>query len=338
VAALALLVAAAAAFSLRYGVEDVGAYLVPAAAALAILAGRGLAAPRDASRWAHALAWVGAATVVALPLVRNAPSRDLRTITAAADYGRDMLATLPPGALLVADGDDTFTLSYLQRVMGERTDVTIYDREGFVLRDVADDPGPPPAPGEPLEGWRERRLTALVAASVLGPSPRPVMFMSLPGAVLPGGIELAPYGILFRARPSGAQAPDDAPLWSRYREKDIGAQARRVGGPFAASVAGSYAMMRAEGALYRGDQAGAFRALDEAVATAPNSEAIRNGVGAIYGRLGRYARAIGEFEAAVAVKPASQRAWANLATARELAGDRAGAAAARSRLRALQAR
>jgi tetratricopeptide (TPR) repeat protein len=248
-----------------------------------------------------------------------------------------MLATLPAGALLVADGDDAFTLAYLQRVLGERTDATIYDRQGFVLRDVSDDPGAPPAPGEPLEAWRERRLTALVAASVLGPSPRPVLFMSLPGAPLPGGIEVVPYGILFRARAARADAPDDTPLWSRYREQDIAAQARRVGGPFAAAVAASYAMMRAEGALHRGDQGGAWRALDEAVATAPKSEAIRNGVGAIYGRLGLYARAIGEFEAAVAVKPASQRAWANLAMARELAGDRAGAAAARSRLRELQA-
>ncbi|HKQ63073.1 MAG TPA: hypothetical protein VJS92_17425, partial [Candidatus Polarisedimenticolaceae bacterium] len=57
--------------------------------------------------------------------------------------------------------------------------------------------------------------------------------------------------------------------------------------------------------------------------------------GTIWGRSGDYARATAVLERAVERQPVSVRAWSNLATARRLSGDRAGAEAAERRARAL---
>jgi predicted Zn-dependent protease len=79
----------------------------------------------------------------------------------------------------------------------------------------------------------------------------------------------------------------------------------------------------------------AVRELDEAMRRAPDSETILNTVGTTWARRGELARAIAAFERAVSAKPQSLRGWLNLAQARALSGDRAGAEAAASRARAL---
>ena len=46
-------------------------------------------------------------------------------------YGRDLLADLPEGAILITEGDDTaFVLDYLLRIEGLRLDVSLYNRMG----------------------------------------------------------------------------------------------------------------------------------------------------------------------------------------------------------------
>lgn len=51
----------------------------------------------------------------------------------AEDHGRNMLASMLPGALVIPSGDhNTFPLVYLTLVAGERPDVTIADKYGYV--------------------------------------------------------------------------------------------------------------------------------------------------------------------------------------------------------------
>ena len=57
------------------------------------------------------------------------------------DYGKNMLKTMPPGAVFFMDGgDDTFySLSYLCFAQKQRTDVELHDRGGLVFKSVYGD-------------------------------------------------------------------------------------------------------------------------------------------------------------------------------------------------------
>lgn len=57
---------------------------------------------------------------------RNYPERDMSRNRFAEDFAHNMLASLPPNAILFSNGDvDTFPLWYLQKVEGYRQDVTV---------------------------------------------------------------------------------------------------------------------------------------------------------------------------------------------------------------------
>ena len=45
-----------------------------------------------------------------------------------------MLRSVPEGGTLIADGDNVFLLQYATQVLGQRRDLTVYDRGGHVLR------------------------------------------------------------------------------------------------------------------------------------------------------------------------------------------------------------
>jgi Flp pilus assembly protein TadD len=83
--------------------------------------------------------------------------------------------------------------------------------------------------------------------------------------------------------------------------------------------------MRGERLLFDGHADEAAMMFDRASALARNSETIHNYLGTIYGRLGDLGRAEREFLEAIRIKPISIRAWNNLAQARLLAGNVAGA-------------
>ena len=72
-----------------------------------------------------------AALVVALVLIAHYEESDRSENWVADRYGRDILADLPEGAILIAEGDDAaFVLDYLLRIEGLRPDVTLYNRMG----------------------------------------------------------------------------------------------------------------------------------------------------------------------------------------------------------------
>jgi hypothetical protein len=299
-AALLLLLALHAGFALRYGTEDVEVNLLAAVAAAALLAGIGAApvlAPLP-ERWRAA---AGAALVVValVPGALRFRAMDLRATTLAADYGRDVLASVPSGGVLVADGDNAFVLQYLVRVLGERPDLAIYDRGGHVLR--------------ALTPSVQQRLLQRVRRGEVS-----LTFLSWPGDEPEPGLRYRPRGLVFALEREDATAGAEPEL----RGERVAAQAKRSGDLLARTLAATYPLMRGERALFDVEVAGAERAFDEARALAGDSETVRNTLGTIYGRRGELHRAREEFEAALQAKPASPRAAANLETVRRMLGAR----------------
>jgi tetratricopeptide (TPR) repeat protein len=240
----------------------------------------------------------------------------------------DMLDTLPQRSILFTEGDETFLLSYLIQVQGQRPDLLIFDRSGNLFRNELLEPGSMPLDGESAQAFRIRRETEFILNELTASVPRPVFFMSWPGYELPAGLRFEPLGLFYRVRRDDELPGSDAALWHGYHETEILAEAQRLQDRGGLTVAARYPLMRGERALFLGDRGRALSAFDEASAVATGSESIHNYLGTIFGRLGDYSRATREFEEALRIKPVSVRAWNNLALARSLSGDGEGARAA----------
>ena len=116
--------AAAAALTSSFGIASVTYYLLPAAAFAAVCAAAGLATIRRTG----VRLTLGAA-LVAFAAWRGRPPVPLDRWYGAHDWGRNLLDSCAPGAVLVTrHDDDLFPALYLQRVLDERADVVLVHR------------------------------------------------------------------------------------------------------------------------------------------------------------------------------------------------------------------
>ncbi len=331
--ALAVLFAGSIVFGLRYATEDVEVFYLPALVALAAAAALGIAAlashPRRALRITGALFAIG---LVAAPLVTHLQSRRLAGMTAAADYGRDILGTLPPNSTLFVEADDAFVLTYLHQVLGERPDVTIYHRNGVLFRDLIDEFTIAPLSGEPGRSYRIRTEQSFILNQLSANPARGIYFLGWPGYEAPPGFRLEPIGLLYRVVAQSAPLTDDRSVWTRYHGDSVLVQARRVHDAFGIGLAATYPLARGERQLFLGHRAAAYDAFDEASRIAEATSGIHSYIGTLYGRLGDYDRAIAAFNRAIEIKPFYVEALNNLGLANQLAGkpDQARAAWRRS--------
>lgn len=120
----------------------------------------------------------------------NYASIDWRGYYLEYDYGRNLLRTLRPGAILLMDGgDDTFySTAYLTFAEGMRPDVELHDRGGLVFRSIYG----PDFRGLTRDEKEERRRD--VESRYIGR--RPVYFSTFNTAVVPGRT-LRADGILY---------------------------------------------------------------------------------------------------------------------------------------------
>jgi len=322
-AATGLLILPAALFGLRYDAADVEVFYLPAFLGIAIAGGFGVAAfathPRRALRVAG---WTVAALLVLLTAIEHGPSRNLRGMTAAEEYARDLLDTVPPDGVLFIVSGDSFGLLYLTQVLGERPDVAIYDRSGSVFRDPLDDASFAPLPGESHRALRIRAEKDLIALELTGTAPRPVMFLGWPSYGFPATYRVEPVGMLHRVHHAGEPPHDDSELWSGYSADGVLRQARRIDEVAALSAAAAYPVARGERALFLGEHDAGVAALTEAQAVAEPVAAMHSYIGTVYGRYGDYPRSVAAFKKAIEVSPTYFRAWNNLALVYELSGDK----------------
>src|SRR6185503_14674824 len=111
----------------RFQIAGVGYYLLPVVMGLSLYIAAGLA---DLEARAGRRAATGAAVCLMLFAAwRGLPGADRGRYYGATDWGRTLLHSLDPGAVLVTQHDDDFyPPMYLQRVLGEREDVVVIHR------------------------------------------------------------------------------------------------------------------------------------------------------------------------------------------------------------------
>jgi tetratricopeptide (TPR) repeat protein len=335
--ALVVLGAAGAAFVLRYATEDPDSYALPIVIAIAMLTGRAVRGleVRLPAQSARAAGIGSAILVTAVPLAVGWHTHDLSADRAPRLAAEDMLATLPARAILFADGDDAFLLAYATQVLGERPDVTLYDRSGGLFASYLVG-GPREAPGAVDEERRMRREIEIANAEFARSDGRPIFFMGWPGYELPPELRFEPEGLFEHVVRADAQPGDDGALWSGYHEREVAASAQRDRGAFALSIAATYPLMRGEEALARGRIDAATTEFDAALARSGESETVLNTIGTTWARRGDLRQAAAMFQRAAAAKPASLRAWLNLSQAYRMMGDDRGAAYADGKARALE--
>lgn len=126
-------------FVVNYGIYNGYIYFIPCYIVLSLCAGRGLLGawqalePRLTLEKRPAFAALGAACVIALVPLQAWGHRsvDLSRNWTCEDYGRNLLASVPPHGILIENGDNTAApaVLYLQIVEGVRPDVVLVRRD-----------------------------------------------------------------------------------------------------------------------------------------------------------------------------------------------------------------
>jgi tetratricopeptide (TPR) repeat protein len=191
-------------------------YILPALAALALLAGLGLdvaarAWPASARRWSWAL------VVLALvPALLHLPAQDRHRHGLARDYNARILERLPADAVLIADGDNQlFPLSYLHHALDQRPDVELV-----------------------LQGIN------VLGSMALDLDRRPVFFTHYFDLKSPD-VRLLPWGLVYRLVRAD-QPPPAAPSWGEWAVPSL--EDPSPHGPLdflSRSLAGDYFLMKA---------------------------------------------------------------------------------------------
>jgi len=172
---------------------QIGPFLVPVIAVLALWAGAGLdfglrLLPRPTRAPLAAVATLALLVVVGLHFQRC----DRGSFRLPERYGRDLLAGLPRGATLVVDGDnETFLTAYLTQVERYRTDLTIVSRRGHVFGD------PYGLAGVPHSRWPAIQHRVDVAR--LAASRAPIYYATPPSDLVETGVQFQNDGLVYLA-------------------------------------------------------------------------------------------------------------------------------------------
>ena len=231
-----------------------------------------------------------AALVVALVLTAHYEESDRSENWVADRYGRDILADLPEGAILITEGDDAaFVLDYLLRIEGLRPDVTLYNRMGRgtdVL--TGSEYALPPLKRERLR-WRREAALARAGHS---------LFYFVPRRSPIAGWVFVPAGLVYRL-----QASDDRPGAAPQIEMGNALAAGFFRDPWVRKIQSNYYFMAGEERLWAGDRAGAAAAYEQAAALAFDSRTTRFNAALKLFELGELDRAIDHAAAAAAIDP-----------------------------------
>ena len=231
-----------------------------------------------------------AALVVALVLTAHYEASDRSENRIVDRYGRDILADLPEGAILITEGDDAaFVLDYLLRIEGLRPDVTLYNRIGR---------------GTDILVWSEYALTPLRREQLrwrreaaLARGERPLFYLVPRRSPISGWV-FVPAGLVYRL-----QAPDDSTEAAPQIEMGNALAADFFRDPWVRKIQSNYYFMAGEERLWTGDRAGAMAAYEQAAATAFDSRTTRFNVALKLFEIGELDRAMSHAADAAAIDP-----------------------------------
>ena len=263
-------------------------FYLPSVVGLAVWLGMGLNAL--ASRVRPVVLIPLAALVVALVLTAHYEESDRSENWVADRYGRDILADLPEGAILIVEGDDAaFVLDYLLRIEGLRPDVTLYNRMGRGTDVLAwSEYALPPLRREQLR-WRRE------AALARGERP---LFYFVPRRSPISGWVFVPAGLVYRL-----QAPDDSTGVAPQIEMANALATGFFRDPWVRKIQSNYYFMAGEERMWDGDRARATAAYEQAAAIAFDSRTARFNAALKLFEVGELDRAMDHAAAAAAIDP-----------------------------------
>lgn len=255
------------------------------------------------------------ALVVFLPLARNFAGNDQSANYLACDWGRNMILSLKPSAIIAPSADhSTFPLLYLQTVEGLRLDVLIADKYGYIDEEVFEelfrsrDPPrvAPPRGGDPFE--KERYLVEH--------SGRPVYFTTksrIPGLETH---ELVSWGLAFEVSRKG-EKPDKKihdELWQGFQFHPGNIDC--APGKFAEDlILSDYHYARARRFFLFGREKEALEAVATSERYGFGVKEIHNNLGGMLAEAGKAEEAIPYLLRAIAIDPNYDLAANNLASA-----------------------
>jgi tetratricopeptide (TPR) repeat protein len=209
-------------------------------------------------------------------------------------YGSEILQGLPPGAVLMAEGDDAaFILDYLQRLEGMRPDVALYNRLGRgrdLLKGTEMD----------LDPAAQLRLRQQREVELIGQGDRPVFYLynrRLPAE----GYRLVPAGLCYRVWPADQPLPRQ--LLGSGPPMENAADPGWYRDPWVRKIQSNYAFMQGEYLLALGDSSAALGAYMEAARIAFDSRSTRFNVALMMMKNNHLKEAQAQGEAAVALDP-----------------------------------
>jgi hypothetical protein len=191
---------------------QIGPFLIPVLAAMALWAGAGLdRGVRLLPLRTRAPLAAVAATALLVTVGLHFQVCDRGSFRLPDRYGRDLLSGLPHGATLVVEGDnETFLTAYLTRVEGFRTDVAIVSRRGHVFGD------PYGLAGVPHSRWPE--IQHRVDVERLATSRAPIYYATPPADLTEMGVQFQNRGLVYLATlphelasPASRTAPSPPP-------------------------------------------------------------------------------------------------------------------------------
>ncbi len=231
-----------------------------------------------------------AALVVAVVFISHYEESDRSENWVADRYGRDILADLPEGAILITEGDDAaFVLDYLLRLEGLRPDVTLYNRMGR---------------GTDVLAWSEYALSPLKRdrlrwqrEAALARGTRPLFYFVPRRAPISGWV-FVPAGLVYRL-----QAPDDSTGAAPPLEMGNALSTGFFRDPWVRKIQSNYYFMAGEECLWAGDRTGAVAAYEQAAAVAFDSRTTRFNVALKLFEAGEMERAMSHAKDAAAIDP-----------------------------------
>ena len=209
-------------------------------------------------------------------------------------YGNDILDTLPPNAVLVADGDDaSYLLDYLLRIERRRPDLELFSRRG-TGSDLLQDPD------RDYEEQRQQELRSRREGELIL-SRRPVFYL-VPLNMPLRGFRFMPMGLCYQAIPNNRHP-------SRSSSGIDFTNAERVDlfrDPWVRKIQSNYWYMLGEYHRGRQEYEDALAAYEKAAEVAYDSRTVRYNVGLLNYKGGRLQEARRHAEASLEIDPWQQ--------------------------------
>lgn len=287
-------------------------FWIPAYLAAAILLGVALdwlSSNARLGRFRQPTLWLTASACVILPLMTHASTNNRSDYYFADDYGRNILATLEPDAIIFPTADHaTFPVLYIQAAEGLRPDITIADIYGYTEKRLYED-----MPEELRSQFRKiptENEEQIIERWVIDHTDRPVYFTKKRTMSDMPGRSIMTTGLLYRVVRVG-ETVEPRDYWDEYSWHTLDPGDTK--GEFSAeAILSDYYFARGRDFLVDGNTERGLEAFDLALEITGEDKEALNNFGSAAAENGAHEAARDYFERAASVDPEYDTVLRNL--------------------------